>query len=150
MQDIQFHPVTDKILHIDFLEVFDDKEVTVEIPVILNGMAIGVRNGGNLLFRRNKIITRAIPANLPDAIEVDISELRIGQFIYIKDLRSAEYSFLAPDNAVVVGVKTARAAIEEEVEEEEEAEGEEGVTAEGASSEEKPSGEKPAEDSKEE
>ena len=150
MQDIQFHPVTDKILHIDFLEVFDDKEVTVEIPVILNGIAIGVRNGGNLLFRRNKIITRAIPANLPDAIEVDISELRIGQFIYIKDLRSAEYSFLAPDNAVVVGVKTARAAIEEEVEEEEEAEGEEGVTAEGASSEEKPSGEKPAEDSKEE
>jgi len=152
MQDIQFHPVTDKILHIDFLEVFDDKEVTVEIPVILNGMSIGVRNGGNLLFRRNKIITRAIPADLPDAIEVDISELRIGQFIYIKDLRSEKYSFLAPDNAVVVGVKTARAAIEEEVEEEEEgeAEGEEGANTEGASAEEKPSGEKPAEDSKEE
>ena len=153
MQDIQFHPVTDKILHIDFLEVFDDKEVTVEIPVILNGISIGVRNGGNLLFRRNKIITRAIPADLPDAIEVDISELRIGQFIYIKDLRSEKYSFLAPDNAVVVGVKTARAAIEEEVEEEEgeaEGEGEEGATTEGASAEEKPSGEKPAEDSKEE
>ena len=151
MQDIQFHPVTDKILHIDFLEVFDDKEVTVEIPVILNGMSIGVRNGGNLLFRRNKIITRAIPADLPDAIEVDISELRIGQFIYIKDLRSEKYSFLAPDNAVVVGVKTARAAIEEEVEEEEvEGEGEEGATTEGASAEEKPSEEKPAEDSKEE
>ena len=152
MQDIQFHPVTDKILHIDFLEVFDDKEVTVEIPVILNGMSIGVRNGGNLLFRRNKIITRAIPADLPDAIEVDISELRIGQFIYIKDLRSEKYSFLAPDNAVVVGVKTARAAIEEEVEEEEEgeAEGEEGANTEGASAEEKPSGEKPAEESKEE
>ena len=151
MQEIQFHPVTDKILHIDFLEVFDDKEVTVEIPVILNGMSIGVRNGGNLLFRRNKIITRAIPADLPDAIEVDISELRIGQFIYIKDLRSEKYSFLAPDNAVVVGVKTARAAIEEEVEEEEgEAEGEEGATTEGSSAEEKPSGEKPAEDSKEE
>ena len=151
MQDIQFHPVTDKILHIDFLEVFDDKEVTVEIPVILNGMSIGVRNGGNLLFRRNKIITRAIPADLPDAIEVDISELRIGQFIYIKDLRSEKYSFLAPDNAVVVGVKTARAAVEEEVEEEEEgeAEGEEGATTEGASAEEKPSQEKPVEDSKE-
>tara|TARA_Y100000746_G_scaffold47771_1_gene36898 strand:- start:1723 stop:2397 length:675 start_codon:yes stop_codon:yes gene_type:complete len=151
MQDIQFHPVTDKILHIDFLEVFDDKEVTVEIPVILNGISIGVRNGGNLLFRRNKIITRAIPADLPDAIEVDISELRIGQFIYIKDLRSEKYSFLAPDNAVVVGVKTARAAVEEEVEEEEEgeAEGEEGATTEGASAEEKPSQEKPVEDSKE-
>ena len=158
MQDIQFHPVTDKILHIDFLEVFDDKEVTVEIPVILNGMAIGVRNGGNLLFRRKKIVTRAIPANLPDSIEVDISELSIGQFIYIKDLRSESYSFLAPDNAVVVGVKTARAAIEEEIEDEEGdeegAEGAEGATTDAAPSEgkaeEKPSEEKPAEGSKEE
>ena len=132
MQDIQFHPVTDKILHIDFLEVFDDKEVTVDIPVILNGMSIGVRNGGNLLFRRKKIITRAIPGNLPDAIEIDISDLRIGQFIYIKDLRSDDYTFLAPDNSVVVGVKTARAAIEEEIEEEEGEEGEEGATEEGS------------------
>ena len=52
MQDIQFHPVTDKILHIDFLEVFNDKPITVSIPVILNGVAIGVRNGGKLMFRR--------------------------------------------------------------------------------------------------
>ena len=129
MQDIQFHPVTDKILHIDFLEVFDDKEVTVDIPVVLNGMSVGVRNGGNLLFRRKKIITRAIPGNLPDAIEIDISDLRIGQFVYIKDLRSDDYTFLAPDNSVVVGVKTARAAVEEEIEDEE---GEEGATEEGS------------------
>lgn len=129
MQDIQFHPVTDKILHIDFLEVFDDKEVTVDIPVVLNGIAVGVRNGGNLLFRRKKIITRAIPGNLPDAIEIDISDLSIGQFVYIKDLRSDDYTFLAPDNSVVVGVKTARAAVEEEIEDEE---GEEGATEEGA------------------
>jgi large subunit ribosomal protein L25 len=133
LQDIQFHPVTDKILHIDFLEVFADKEVTVEIPVVLTGMAIGVRNGGNLLTRRNKIITRAIPGNLPDAIEIDISELKIGMFIYIKDLKSDKYSFLASDNSVVVGVKTARAAIEEEVEEEVEGEeGEEGTPSEGS------------------
>ena len=153
MQDIQFHPVTDKILHIDFLEVFDDKEVTVEIPVILQGMSPGVRNGGNLLFRRKKIITRAIPGNLPDAIEVDISELKIGDFIYIKDLRSDKFSFLAPDNAVVVGVKTARAAIVDEVEEEEGEEGEEGAAAEGgeapASTEDKSSEEKPAGEAKE-
>jgi large subunit ribosomal protein L25 len=133
LQDIQFHPVTDKILHIDFLEVFADKEVTVEIPVVLTGMAIGVRNGGNLLTRRNKIITRAIPGNLPDVIEIDISELKIGMFIYIKDLKSDKYSFLASDNSVVVGVKTARAAIEEEVEEEVEGEeGEEGTPSEGS------------------
>ena len=58
MQDIQFHPVTDKILHIDFLEIFDDKPVTVSLPVILEGIAKGVKNGGNLLFRRPKIITK--------------------------------------------------------------------------------------------
>ena len=133
LQDIQFHPVTDKILHIDFLEVFADKEVTVEIPVVLTGMAIGVRNGGNLLTRRNKIITRAIPGNLPDAIEIDISELQIGMFVYIKDLKSDKYSFLASDNSVVVGVKTARAAIEEEVVEEIEGEeGEEGTPSEAS------------------
>ena len=81
MQDIQFHPVTDKILHIDFLEIFDDKEVTISIPVTLKGLAIGVRNGGNLLHRRKKIITRGLPSNLPDAIEVNIEELKIGDFI---------------------------------------------------------------------
>jgi len=131
MQDIQFHPVTDKILHIDFLQVFDDKPITVSIPVILNGLAIGVRNGGNLMFRRPKIITKGLIANLPDAITLDIEHLQIGQFIYIKDLNIDECEFLAPDNSVVVGVKTARAAIEEEEEEEEELEGEEGEATEG-------------------
>ena len=137
LKDIQFHPVSDKILHIDFLEIFEDKEVTVSIPVILKGLSIGVRNGGNLLFRRRKIITRAIPSNLPDAIEVNIEDLRIGQFVYIKDLRDDRYNFLAPDNAVVVGVKTARAAIEEEEEEEEEEGGEESTNTSEAKSEEK-------------
>ena len=118
MQDIQFHPVSDKILHIDFLEVFDDKPITVSIPVILNGLAIGVRNGGNLMFRRRKIITRGLSANLPDAIEIDIENVKIGEFIYIKDISLDGCQFLAPDNAVVVGVKTARGAIEEESEEE--------------------------------
>ena len=146
MQDIQFHPVTDKILHIDFLEVFEDKEVTVAIPVVLNGIALGVRNGGNLFFRRKKVITRAIPSNLPDTIEIDISELTIGDFIYIKDLKSDKYMFLAPDNSVVVGVKTARAAIEELVVDEET---EEGTTEEGDATEES-SAEKPTEDTSKE
>ena len=132
MKDIQFHPVTDRILHIDFLEVFEDKEITISIPVILNGLSIGVRNGGNLMFRRRKIITRGLIENMPDAIELDIEHLKIGQFIYIKDLDQDGCEFLAPDNSVVVGVKTARAAIEEEVEEDEELEGEE--TTEGGES----------------
>jgi large subunit ribosomal protein L25 len=125
MQDIQFHPVTDKILHIDFLEVFEDKEITIDIPVILNGQAIGIRDGGVLMFRRRKIVTRGFIDNLPDAIELDIEHLEIGQFIYIKDIEEDGCEFLAPDNAVIVGVKTARAAIEDELaaaEEEEEEE----------------------------
>ena len=134
MQDIQFHPVTDKILHIDFLQVFDDKEITVSIPVKLTGLSIGVRNGGNLMHRRKSIITRALPANLPDAITIDISDLKIGMFVYIKDLRSDTYDFLAADNSVVVGVKTARNAIEDELAESEEAEGAEGEDGESPES----------------
>ena len=131
MQDIQFHPVTDKILHIDFLEIFDDKAITVSVPVILNGTSIGVKNGGNLMFRRPKIITKGLVANLPDAIELNIEHLKIGMFTYIKDITIEGCELLAPGNSVVVGVKTARAAVEEE--EEEVVEGAEGETpAEGA------------------
>lgn len=120
IQDIQFHPVTEKILHIDFLEVFDDKPIVVSVPVILNGLAVGVRNGGNLMFRRRKIITKGLVNNLPDSIEIDIKDLEIGQFIYIKDLSVEGCQFLAPEGSVVVGVKTARAAIEDEIETEDE------------------------------
>ena len=126
MQDLQFHPVTDKLLHLDFLEIFDDKEVTVTIPVHLKGNAVGIRDGGILSFRRRKIITRAIPGNLPDYIEINIEDVEIGQSIFIKDLRDERYTFLAPDNAVVLGVRIARELIIEE-EEEEEIEGEEGA-----------------------
>ena len=118
MQDIQFHPVTDKILHIDFLEIFDNKAITVSIPVILNGTAIGVKNGGNLMFRRSKIITKGLVANLPNSIELNIEHLNIGMFTYIKDITIEGCELVAPGNSVVVGVKTARAAVEEEVEEE--------------------------------
>ena len=119
MQDIQFHPVSDKILHIDFLQVFDDKPVTVSLPVILEGISKGVKNGGNLLFRRPKIITKGLVSNLPDAIKINIEDLAIGMFIYIKDIDIEGCEFLAPPNSVVVGVKTARAAIEVEEEDDE-------------------------------
>ena len=153
MQDLQFHPVTDKLLHLDFLQIFDDKEVTMTIPVHLEGMSIGIRNGGVLSFRRRKIITRAIPGNLPDYIEINIEDLDIGQSIFIKDLRVDKYSFLALDNAVVVGVRTARELIIEEEEEEELEgeegeiiEGEEGAVVEGAEATEKAEGEAGAEE----
>ena len=140
MQDIQFHPVSEKILHIDFLEVFDDKPITVSLPVILEGAAIGVKNGGNLMFRRPKIVTKGLVANLPEEIKIDIEHLEIGMFIYIKDIELEGSEFLAPPNSVVVGVKTARAAIVDEeiaVEGEEETEegAEEGATDTSAATE---------------
>ena len=132
MQDIQFHPVTDKILHIDFLEIFDNRAITVSIPVILNGTAIGVKNGGNLMFRRSKIITKGLVANLPNSIELNIEHLNIGMFTYIKDITIEGCELVAPGNSVVVGVKTARAVVEEEVEEEVEEGAEGDAPAEGA------------------
>ncbi len=116
MQDIQFHPVTDKILHIDFLEVFDGKPITVSLPVVLDGVAIGVKNGGNLMFRIPKIVSKGLVANLPEAITINIDHLSIGMFISIKDIAIKGVEFLAPPNSVVVAVKTARAAILEEEE----------------------------------
>ena len=135
MQDIQFHPVTDAILHIDFYQLFDDKEVTMNIPVRLEGNAPGVRNGGRLLFRKRKLAIKALPDKLPDFFDIDISKLKIGDNITVETLLNDDFVILHPDTMVVVQVKTQRAAIVEEVEEDEDAEGEEGAegtAAEGA------------------
>ena len=140
MQDIQFHPVTDKILHIDFLEVFDNKPVTVSLPVILQGIALGVRNGGNLLFRRPKIITKGLISNLPDSISINVEDLAIGMFIYIKDISIDGCEFLAPPNSVVVGVKTARTAIVETVDNEDDEESTEESEASSSNEDEKKEG----------
>ena len=126
LQDIQFHPVTDKILHIDFYQLFDDKEVTMNIPVKLLGNAPGVMNGGVMRFPNRRLKVRAVPANLPDFINADISKLKIGDKVFIKDILNDAYSILHPEDMVVVQVRMARAAIVDEVEEEEGEEGEEG------------------------
>ena len=79
LQDIQFHPVSDKILHIDFYQIFDDKPVTMEIPVIFDGSAPGVlMSGGVLSINMRKLKVKALPSNLPDFIKVNISELELG------------------------------------------------------------------------
>jgi large subunit ribosomal protein L25 len=128
LQDIQFHPVTDRILHIDFYQLFDDKEIAMNIPVNLIGKSPGVANGGSLMRNKRKLRVKALPSNLPDFIEVDISPLKIGSKLYITELINENYNFLHPDNTVVCQVKRSRVTIEEE---EEELEAEEG-TVEGA------------------
>ncbi len=122
LQDIQFHPVTDKILHVDFYQLFDDKVVTMNIPVRLIGSSPGVLNGGSLRFPMRKLRIKALPADLPDFLNADISSLIIGSKVYVTELASEKFTILHPDNSVVVQVRTARAAIEDEVEEDEELE----------------------------
>ena len=131
LQDIQFHPVSDKILHIDFYQLFDDKEVSMNIPVVIKGAAPGVLNSGGVLSRnKRKLKVRALPADLPDTIEADISELELGDKLYVTEVADEKFKFLHPDNTVLCQVRTSRVSIqiEDGVEGAEEgAEGAEGV-----------------------
>jgi large subunit ribosomal protein L25 len=123
LQDIQFHPVSDKILHVDFYQLSDDKEVNMEIPVIIEGSAPGVMlEGGTLEISKRKLKVRALPKNLPDFINVDISSLKLGDKITTAELESEDFTILHPDNTVVCKVRTSRASMS--IEEEEELEGE--------------------------
>ena len=135
LQDIQFHPVTDRILHIDFFQLFDDKPVTMNIPVRLEGNSPGVRNGGRLLFRKRKLSVKALPNLLPDEITVDISKLRIGGKVAVETMRTDEYTIMHPDNITVVQVKASRNAVDDEEEEEEEGAAAEGGEAPAAEAE---------------
>ncbi|TDU43237.1 LSU ribosomal protein L25P [Gelidibacter sediminis] len=130
MQDIQFHPVTDRILHIDFYQLFDDKEIAMDIPVHIIGTSKGVLNGGVLRRNQRKLRVKALPANLPDFIEADITPLKIGGKLYITSLENPDYKFLHPDNTVVCQVRRSRASVAEFEDDEEELE--EGAAAEGA------------------
>ncbi|MDZ7612664.1 MAG: 50S ribosomal protein L25/general stress protein Ctc [Flavobacteriaceae bacterium] len=125
LQDIQFHPVSDNINHVDFYQLFKDKEVTMNIPVKLVGNSIGVRAGGILRFPNRKLKVKALPANLPDVISVDITKLKLGEKIELAALRNKDYTILHPDNLIVAQVRMSRTAVagaEGEAEEEEAAE----------------------------
>lgn len=132
-KEYQFHPVTDKVLHADFIELQDDREVKISLPVRLKGNALGVRNGGRLLSIYRTLSLKGLPSAFPEAVEIDITNLRIGKKIRISDVKIPGLTILAPSNAVICGIKTARGAVDEDEEEEGE-EGEEGA-AEGASEE---------------
>ena len=128
LQDIQFHPVTDRILHIDFYQLFNDKPIAMNIPVNIVGNSIGVKMGGNLQKNQRKLRIKALPTNLPDYIEIDISKLEIGQRVYIREILNDSYTFLQPESTAIVQVKTSRTAVGGDEEEDEEgAEGAEGA-----------------------
>ena len=127
LQDIQFHPVTDRILHIDFVQIFDDKPITMEIPFRTVGNSRGVRNGGVLRFNLRRIKVKGLASDLPDFIEGDISNLKIGNKLYVTDVADDKFTILHPDNTVVCQVRTSRTAVADD-EDEDEDEATEGVT----------------------
>jgi len=130
LQDVQFHPVTDKVLHADFLLVTLEKPIIIGLPVHFEGNVPGVVAGGRLIIKMRKVVVKGLIEDMPDFIKVDMSEMQIGDNIKIKDLETEKYACLDHENQVVVMVKTARGIEEDEEEEEEGEEGEEG--AEGA------------------
>jgi len=122
LQDVQFHPVTDRILHMDFYQIFDDKEVMMEIPVRVVGNSRGVRSGGVLRMVTRKLRIKALPANLPDFIEADITNMRIGNKMYVTAVENDDYKIMHPDNTVICQIRTSRTAVTETEDEEEEVE----------------------------
>ena len=142
LQDIQFHPVTDSIIHADFLELFENKKIMMNIPINIVGDSPGVLEGGQLIIKLRRLKINALPRKMPDQIDVVISKLLLGGAIKVEDIGFEDLEFLDAPNAVIVRVKQPRQLIEieppvEELEEGEEGEegvkeGEEGAPEEGA------------------
>ena len=140
LQDIQFHPVSEVILHADFLELNDNKKVKMEIPVKIFGDSPGVQQGGKILMRIRKLSVMAYPKNMPEFIEVDISGLDLGKSIKVEDLLNDEFDILNSPVVSVVSVNIPRVKIEIEEEEEEGEEGAEEGAEEGGEGGEKKEG----------
>ena len=124
IQDVQFHPVTDRIIHLDLLQTIEGKPIRTELPLRTTGVALGVINGGRvqMLFRRVPVL--GLAADLPDEIVIDISDLDIGDNARVRDLNISSFELLLSDSALLVAVKRTRAAMSADSEEGEEEGGE--------------------------
>ena len=111
LQDIQFHPVSDRINHIDFFQLNDEKEIMMEVPVKITGTSPGVLLGGELRLNQRRLKVKALPKHLPDFIEANISELQMGNKLYVTKIVTENYKLIHPDNTVVAQVRISRAAM---------------------------------------
>jgi large subunit ribosomal protein L25 len=111
LQDIQFDPVSDKILHIDFFQLDEKKEIIMEVPVKITGTSPGVLLGGDLRLNLRRLKVKALPKNLPDFVEANISELQMGNKLYVTKIEAVNFKLMHPDNTVVCQVKISRAAM---------------------------------------
>ncbi len=137
MKAIQFHPVTDNILHVDFYEINEERPIEVRIPVELEGLAEGVRLGGKLNFQSRRLMVKGFYKNIPERIRVDISGMLVGDTIHVGDLETEGFSIVEPKETVVCSVNVVRTTITDDAEDdllddEDEEEGEEGETNEAA------------------
>ncbi len=108
MQDIQFHPVNDIIQHVDFLEINESNPVIINVPIKVTGVSEGVKQGGKLVTKVRRLKVKALPKQLPDFIELDITPLKIGGTIRVRDLKSKGVEFLDSPSNVVIAVRTTR------------------------------------------
>lgn len=112
LKELQFHPVTDALLHVDFLEVNDQKPITIGIPVKLNGLAQGVRDGGRMNLSIRKIDVTAPYQNIPEHLDIDVTKLRLGKSIKVGDLHFDGIELTTSKNVVVCSVKMTRQAVD--------------------------------------
>ena len=110
MKELQFHPVTDALLHIDFLEVTEDKPIVIGIPVQLNGLAQGVRDGGKINLAVRKLNVKAPYKQIPENLEIDVTDLKLGKAIKVADLKFEGLEIATPAQVVVCSVKATRAS----------------------------------------
>jgi large subunit ribosomal protein L25 len=111
IQEIQQHPVSDRVTHIDLLQLIPGKAVKVALPVRVSGNSEGVKAGGKLLLNYRKVRVSGFPETLPEAIELDITPLQIGGMIRVRDIKAEGYKILEADASAIVSIQATRASI---------------------------------------
>lgn len=126
IREVQFHPVSDEPIHADFMEVFDDKPITIGIPVRFTGNSVGVMKGGSRREKMRKLIVKALPNDVPEEVVVDITKMKIGDVIQVEDINIDGVEFLDHPKAVIVAVKMSRLVVkgDDDDEDEEDTDGE--------------------------
>ena len=107
---IQFHKLNDSILHIDLMEVYDDKPVVMNVPVALEGHAVGVKAGGKLYLSMKKVKVKGLYSDIPERIVVNVEDIKIGHSIKVSDLHFDKYELVSSKDLVITGVRATRAA----------------------------------------
>lgn len=110
LKDMQFHPVTDRIIHADFVPISEDKPVIINVPVTVTGTSAGVLAGGKLVIKKRNLKVKGYPKDLPEYLPIDITELKIHQSVKVGDLSFDKIELLDPKKDMVLGVATSRVA----------------------------------------